>query len=238
MKAIERSDIIVMNGAGLEDFMQDALVQSNAPVIDCSVGVALLPVFEEEEHHRHHTEKAWDPHIWMDPMRAVAMAENIGCGLCQMNPEYADIYRDNVSHISDVLTSFYHTLRETASCARTDAPLARWGLITFHDGFQYFADAFGFPLLKAIEEEEGAETSAAELKKITALIEEYDIPAIFTEEHGSDATARALKRETGCEVYPLDMLMSGDGSGLASYQDGIFQNVHTVLRALGEGENQ
>ena len=46
-------------------------------------------------------------------------------------------------------------------------------------------------------------------KEIAALIEEYHIPAIFVEKNGSRATAEVIARETGCEIYELDMLMSG-----------------------------
>ena len=105
--------------------------------------------------------------------------------------------------------------------------------ITFHDGFRYFAQAFGLDLLKAIEEEEGSEASAAEIKEIVSLVEEYDIPAIFTEVNGSDATAQAIARETGCEVYALDMIMSGDGTGMQPYLDAMQKNLDTIVEALG-----
>ena len=83
------------------------------------------------------------------------------------------------------------------------------GLITFHDGFQYFAKAFHLPLLASIEEEAGSEASAHEIVEITELVKEHGIPAIFTEVNGSDATARAIARETGCRVAQLNMLMDG-----------------------------
>lgn len=109
-------------------------------------------------------------------------------------------------------------------------------LITFHNGFGYFADAFGLTILKAIEEEEGAEASAQEIREIVALIGEYDLPAIFTEVNGSDSTAQAIARETGCGVAQLDMIMSGDGSGIQPYLDAMTQNVQTLVDALGEGK--
>ena len=87
--------------------------------------------------------------------------------------------------------------------------------------------------MKAIEEEEGAEASAAEIKEIVGLIGEYDIPAIFTEKNGSDATAQAISRETGCGVAQLDLVMSGDGSGIQPYVDAMNQNIDTILEALG-----
>ena len=113
------------------------------------------------------------------------------------------------------------------------APLAGAELITFHDGFQYFVRAFDLTLLKAIEEEEGATAGAAEIEEIVGLIREYDIPAIFTEVNGSDATASAIARETGCQVCQLTMIMSGGGTGIQPYIDAMQKNIDTIAEALG-----
>ena len=66
-----------------------------------------------------------------------------------------------------------------------------------------------------------------------ALIREYDIPAIFTEKNGSDATARAIARETGVSVYQLDMIMSGEGSGVGPYINAMNANLDVIAQALG-----
>lgn len=226
MKAIEGSDVIVMNGAGLEDFMADALAQSDAAVIDCSEYVDLLPALEQEGHEEHEGhEEEYDPHYWMDTGWAL-MVRN---GLCSALEEYTGPIDPKVEY-------------------QLPDPKGLWGevscpyLITFHDGFQYFADSCGLTLLKAIEEKEGSTASAAEIKEIVALIEEYDIPAIFVERNGSWATAEAIAREvtekTG-EVFTvaeLDMLMSGTAldtrQGMDAYLELMERNFQTVAEAL------
>ena len=233
MKAIEAADVIVMNGVGLEDFMADALSTSDAPVIDCSEGVALLPAMGHEGHD-HDTE--YDPHIWMDPERADQMIRNIGGGLAAADPDRAEQYQDNAIAFSGEVYNLKLSMRFIIASDQPDLQLPHRELITFHDGFQYFADAFGLDLLKAIEEEEGSEASAAEIKEIVGLVQDYDIPAIFTETNGSDATAQTIARETGCEVFQLDMIMSGDGQGLTPYVDALRGNVETIVNALGEGQ--
>ena len=65
-----------------------------------------------------------------------------------------------------------------------------------------------------------------------ALIEEYDIPAIFVEKNGSRSTAEVIARETGCKIYELDMLMSGDGTGIRPYFDAMTANRAAVQEAL------
>lgn len=220
MKAIEAADVIVMNGVGLEDFMSDALATSDAPVIDCSERVELLEAMGHEGHD-HDTE--YDPHIWMDEGNVSVMLENITKALSDLDPDHGETYEVNRAAADAALGYDADKLSQ----------LSGKPLITFHDGFQYFAQATGLDLLKAIEEEEGAEASAAEIKEIVGLIGEYDIPAIFTEKNGSDATAQAISRETGCGVEQLDLVMSGDGSGIQPYVDAMNQNIDTILEALG-----
>lgn len=222
MKAIEKADVIVMNGAGLEDFMADALSASSAAVIDCSAGVELLPTLEHAGHDGHDHEEEYDPHIWMMEENASLMLENIGKGLTDLLPGQEELLYHNYDNANDALGYSGELL----------ASLQGKPLITFHDGFQYFAKATGLDLLKAIEEEEGAETSAAEIKEIVELIREHQIPAIFTERNGSDATAQAISRETGCAVYQLDMIMSGDGTGIQPYVDAMDANIQTIAEAL------
>lgn len=239
MKAIERADVIVINGVGLEDFMADALAQSDAAVIDCSAGIELLPTLEHagHDHSDHHDhEEEYDPHIWMDPNRAMRMVENVGSGLARLDEARAEDYLINAQEASLLLYHWKGALENCMGGENPAQPVSRGALITFHDGFQYFADAFGFTLLKAVEEEEGAETSAAEIKEITALIRDYDLLAIFTEVNGSDATAKAIQRETGVEIGQLTMLMSGESAGLSAYYDGLSGNIMTIVN-LFDGEN-
>ena len=104
-------------------------------------------------------------------------------------------------------------------------------LITFHDGFSYLADAYGLTILRAMEEEAGSEASAKDIKEIVELVREYDIPMIFVEENGSDATAKAIQRETGTDIGTLSTLMSpGD------YSQRDFQNLKTLYEGLSGEE--
>ena len=90
-----------------------------------------------------------------------------------------------------------------------------------------------FARLKAIEEEEGAEASARELEEIIELVKEHQIPAIFVEKNGSRRSADVIARETGCQVYELDMVMSGDGMGMEAYIRAMEENLAAVREGLG-----
>lgn len=218
MKAIEGADVIVMTGAGLEDFMDDALSASDAQVINCSEGIDLLPA----QGHDHDAE--YDPHIWMDPANAQVMLGTIADQLGQITGQDLQARCTEVQQQVEQASQQWKEQLTTLSDPK---------LITFHDGFQYFSRSFGLELLKAIEEEEGSEASAQEIKEIVSLVEQYHLPAIFTEVNGSESTAQAISRESGCGVYQLNMIMSGDGTGIQPYLDAMQNNIDTIVEAFG-----
>ena len=229
MKKLERADVIALNGAGLEEFLEDALATSDAAVIDCSMGVELL---ENLSHHHDedgedgHDHGHWDPHYWMDPANARIMAANMRNNMVLLDTDHAAEYESNAVRTEKILL---HVEEETRTLVEKYPLQGVPGLITFHDGFQYFAKAFHLPLLASIEEEAGSEASAHEIVEITQLVRAYDVPAIFTEVNGSDATANAIRRETGCRVDRLTMLMDGPDSDLETYCSGITGNLEAIL---------
>ncbi len=231
MRMLESADVVVLNGAGLEDFLTDALATSSAQVIDCSEGVDLLENLthdHEEGDEEGHDHGHYDPHYWMDPRNAALAVSSILNGLWEADPDYAAEYQDNAEQATVLLNSWQPELQETLAQSGVEVS----GLITFHDGFQYFAKAFDFPLLAAIEEEAGSEASAKEITEITQLVKEYELPVIFTEVNGSDATAQAISRETGCAVAQLTMLMDGPDAELSNYYDGLKSNIAAVVNGF------
>lgn len=225
VKAAEAAQVVVISGAGLEDFLDDLLL--DAPTIDASQGISLLhsdEAHEEEEHHHeedgHHHEE--DPHIWLSPENAQVMAQNICEGLSRQYPDYEDTFRTNLEDLLsqlEALQSYGEKQLSGLQCRE---------LIPFHDGFSYFAQAFHLTILESVEEESGSEASAKDLIHLTELVRTHDLPAIFTEVSGSDSAARVIARETGCKVYALDMAMSGD-----SYFEAMYHNIDTIREALG-----
>ena len=222
VKAAEAAETIVISGAGLEDFLDDLLL--NASVIDASEGIDLLcgEEHEEEHHHEdgHHHEE--DPHIWLAPENAKIMARNISDGLSTRYPQYKQTFESNLDSLLNDLTALQKYGEETLS------QLKCRDLITFHDGFSYFAQSFDLTIVKAVEEESGSEASARELIEMITLVEENALPAIFTETSGSTSAAGIIARETGCGQYTLDMAMSGD-----SYFNAMYHNIDTIKEALG-----
>ena len=229
VKTAEAAQTLVISGAGLEEFMEDILDDSKT--IDASRGIDLLGAGEEDHadhqeedshHHEdgHHHES--DPHIWLSPENAKRMAQNICRGLTDRYPRYTDTFQKNLTPLLeklDALEAYGHQQLEKLSCRE---------LITFHDGFSYFAQAFDLTILEAVEEESGSEASAQELIHLIEDVREHHLPAIFTETSGSTSAAGIIARETGCGLYKLDMAMSGD-----RYFDAMYHNIDTIKEALG-----
>ena len=226
VRAAEAAELIVISGAGLEDFLEDVL--SGGQILDASQSIALLEGEEQEHededahghgHEGHHHEK--DPHIWLSPANAITMAGNICQGLCQRYPQYEDTFRGNLAGLLADLEALQDEIHKTL----TD--LSCRELITFHDGFAYLAQACGLTIVDAIEEESGREASAKELIRVIREVEEHHLPAIFTEKSGSTAAAEIISRETGAKCLSLDMAMAGD-----SYFDAMYHNIDTLKEAL------
>lgn len=225
VKAAEAAQVVVISGAGLEDFLDDLLL--DVPTIDASQGISLLhsdEAHEEEEHHHeedgHHHEE--DPHIWLSPENAQAMAQNICDGLSRQYPDYEDTFQANLEDLLSQLEALQIYGEEQLSGLQCRE------LIPFHDGFSYFAQAFHLTILESVEEESGSEASAKDLIHLTELVRDHNLPAIFTEVSGSDSAAQVIAWETGCKVYALDMAMSGN-----SYFEAMYHNIDTIREALG-----
>lgn len=224
MRAIEGTQAVIISGAGLEEFLGDALASAQT-VIDASSGLSLLEGghhdHEHEHAHDHGHVHAEDPHIWLSPANAKVMAANICDGLTARYPEHAAIFHSNLEALLKDLDALQHYGEEklsTLSCRE---------LITFHDGFSYFAESFGLTILKAVEEESGSEASASTLIGLTTLVNEHGLTAIFTECNGATAAAQVIAAETGAQIFTLDMAMAGD-----SYFDAMYHNIDTIWEAL------
>ena len=226
MKAIEGAQVVILSGAGLEEFLGDALDSAHS-VIDSSENIPLL----EGGHHHHHEEDATeeedhhdhehDPHLWLSPAHAAMQAGNICAGLSRAYPEFSELFEANL----DLLLADLQKLEEYGR--QQLSGLASREILTFHDGFAYLADAFGIEIVEAIEEESGAEASAKELIHLIEEVRLHDISAIFVEANGSGSAASIIAAETGAALGTLSMAMSGDG-----YFTAMYENIDSLKEAL------
>lgn len=221
MRAIEAAETVVMNGAGLEDFLSD-VISTKEHIVDASQGIELLcgSHSHEEEQHGHHHEN--DPHIWLNIDNARQMASNISNGLIAQYPGQKDAITRNLISLNLKFDELDAYGTDMLSNLKTQE------LITFHDGFGYFADYWKLHILHSLEEESGSEASAAELKELIGLVQNNHLPAIFVEENGSTSASKVISAETGVKVFTLNMAM-----GEQDYFESMYQNIDNIKEALG-----
>jgi len=218
VKAAEAAELIVINGAGLEDFMEDLL--EGKQTIVASKDVPLLENCHDHGDHEDHHHEA-DSHIWLSPANAMVMVTNIMEGLVAAYPEHTEKLQWNGILLLTKLKMLLDYGNQQLS------PLKNRKLLTFHDGFGYFAQCFDLHIVAAVEEEAGAETSARQLVNLIELVQQLHIPAVFTETNGSDASAKVICAETGAGLYTLDMAISGE-----DYFTAMYHNIDTIREAL------
>ncbi len=219
MQAVQQSSLVLLSGCGLEAFMADALYGRD--VIEIADGVDVHALDEDEHDGQDGHDHELDPHIWLDPDNLVIMTHNAAEALRGRWPEHADTITQNEAAFCDQLDALKAYGQQALSA------LSCRELVTFHDGFSYFAAAFDLTIAASMEIEAGSEPSAAELVGIVTLVREHNIPVIFTEINGTADAAGIVSRETGAEIYTLDMGMQS--GALAA----IRHNIDTIREALG-----
>ena len=219
MKALEKAELVIINGAGLEDFLEDALGRIQL-IADASQGLHL-----EESHHDHDDDHGHvheeDPHIWLSPENAKVMSQNICNALITSYPQHQALFEANLVELLEELDNLQSYGEEKLSS------LSCRDIITFHDGFAYLAESYDLHILRAVEEESGSEASAAELIQLIRIVQENHLPAIFTELNGSVSAAGIISAETGVKTFALDMAMAGD-----NYFDSMYYNIDILWEAL------
>lgn len=232
MKALAVAKAVVINGAGMEEFMEKAVEMSDAPVIDSSVGIEIIGADEEDDHdheaeeeHGHDHDHSGNAHIWMSPKNAAKQTENIAEGLIKVFPQYE-------KKISANLKIYLQKLDDLDSKIKAElAPCKGAEFISFHEAYDYFAADYSLSFAASVDSDGGAEPGTKELVRLTELIKSRDIKAIFTEPDYQGSSAEVLSNETGVPVYTLNPVTSGDGSK-DSYEKIMLENCETIKKAV------
>ena len=216
MKALEKADVFVINGAGMESFMSRVSEQfTELHVITASEGVEMIQDASGEE----------NAHVWLDPVRAAQQVRNIAAGLAQADPEHAKAYEANGEAYASRLTSLGNDLRAQLADVKSRE------IITFHEAFPYFAEAFDLHVAAVIEREPGSEPTTQEIAHTVDLVREKGIAALFVEPQYPDRAAETIARETGAGIYTLDPIVTGDLDKDA-YEKKMRENADTLAEAL------
>ena len=221
--------ILVINGAGMESFIEDAYENNDSLcVIDSSEGVELLlgECGDEKSHAHSHAHKSEaNAHIWMSVENAEKQVENISSALCRELPAYSEkISKNCENYISRLKVLKDELLKECGGIGNIP-------VITFHEAYDYTAKELGLSIEASIESDEGGEPTAKELASLSKIIKEKRVKALFVEPYYKGSAANILERETGVSVYVLNPVTSGEKT-LTAYEDIMRENIKTVLKAV------
>ena len=225
MVTLEGADALVINGGGMEQFMDKVIAQRpELPVINASDGIEML--CGEDDHDGHdHDHGVYNAHVWLDPALAMRQVQNIADGLAAVDSENAEAYQQNAAAYKARLQALH------AELSAQLAPLAGSAIVTFHEAFTYFADAYGLVVAGVIANDAGEEPSTRQIAATCDLVKQYKVKALFVEPQYPQKAAETIARETGAGIYTLDPVVSGDGTK-ESYETIMRENARVLLEAL------
>ncbi len=194
------------------------------PVINASDGIEML--CGEDDHDGHdHDHGVYNAHVWLDPALAMRQVQNIADGLAAVDSENAEAYQRNAAAYKARLQALH------AELSAQLAPLAGSAIVTFHEAFTYFADAYGLVVAGVIANDAGEEPSTRQIAATCDLVKQYQVKALFVEPQYPTKSAETIARETGAKVFTLDPVVSGDGSP-ESYENAMRENARVLTEAL------
>ncbi len=218
MKTLEKADAFVINGAGMEDFMDKVTEQQKKlKVIDASRGIELI-----------HDDEGDNPHVWLSVTDAIAQVRNIADQLKEADPAHADAYEKNAAAYIEKLTA----LKSEMHAALDNVP--HKDIVTFHEAFPYFAKEFNLNIIGVVEREPGTEPTPTELQETIEQVNALPTKVLFTEPQYSPAAAETIARETGAKIYTLDPVVTGEATPQAknAYIDTMKANMKVLKEAL------
>lgn len=233
VRAMTQADAVFWNGLYLEAQLEEFLERLAARRPVYAVGEA---VPEGERLADEAYDNQYDPHVWMDPSRWRHVVVAVRDALSELEPSHAEAFEER----ADVYLDELESLDDYAHQVLESVPESSRVLVTAHDAFGYFGDAYGFEVLGI----QGFSTeSEAGLARIESLVDELvsrDIGAIFIESSVSDRNVRALIEGAQSRDHEVSIggeLFSDAMGPTGSYEGtwlGMFDhNVTAIATALG-----
>lgn len=153
-----------------------------------------------------------DPHVWLDPANAKAMAAQVAAELTRVDPANAAAYAANAQAFSQSLDAL--SGRITAELA----PVKDTPFIVFHDAYQYFERRFGLAGAGSISDVSAAAPSAKRLREVRGKIESVKAACVFREPQYDGKVVATVIEGTGAREGVLDPLGAGLTPGPEAYQ--------------------
>jgi zinc transport system substrate-binding protein len=186
---MSKADLYVMNGAGLE-FWIDRLLQANKDmtVIDSSKGIDLISESEDEI----------DPHIWISLKNAAVQVQNICSGLIQVDPANKDYYSQNRDSYLEQLKALDEELNSSFTASKKKI------FVVHHPAWTYFARDYALEQVPLMENEK--EPGPKYLSQVIDLARQNNITTVFIEPEFNPKSAEVIAKEMNASIKTLDPL--------------------------------
>lgn len=197
---VQRANLAVFNGLGLERTVRSAVANANRPdlpIVVLSDGLPTQPSRIAAPEPASASQA--NPYLWLDPRLATVYVERIADALARVEPGQGDRYRANA-------------LGYAARLERQDAdveaqlraiPPSRRKLLTLHDAFPYFAGRYGFELVGVVMKTPGRAPSAQDVADVARAIRVQDVPAVFIEPQLDARLLKLAARDAGVRIGTL-----------------------------------
>ena len=225
MVRMEKSQLIILNGGGLEawgESMKKNIDTKNVTVVVAGEGLTMQKMMEDD-----HT--VIDPHVWLDPPLAEKMVEKIAQEFERVDSANAEYYRSN----ADALTSKLGDLNRAyvqglSSCTEKN-------IITSHAAFGYLAAEYGFDQVSIAGLSPDAEPSPSQLADIVQFAKANNVRYIFFESLASPKLSQTIATEVGAQTLvlnPIEGLSDDEISKGKDYFSVMYDNLKNLQTAL------
>ncbi len=236
-KAVAAAKLVVANGLGFEGWVRRLMQASGsaAPLVEAAKSVKARTEPKEQRGHNHghkhgHDHGGLDPHAWQSVANAKLYVEAIRAALAAADPGRAAAYQANAARTLAELDALDAEIR--AAMARI--PSDRRRIITSHDAFGYFAEAYGVQFIAPRGVSTEAEASARDVARIITQVKRDKIAAVFLENVSDQRLMQQIARETGARIGGTlySDSLSGPEGPAPTYIRMMRHNIRTIAEAL------
>jgi ABC-type Zn uptake system ZnuABC Zn-binding protein ZnuA len=215
---IANSQMLIANGAGLEEWLQEVIDNAGGERIVVEAAAALAG----------NEDRPGDPHFWLDPNHVIHYANQIRDGLIELDPDGATVYARNTDELIAQIEELDGWINEQVEVISPELRL----LVTNHESFGYFADRYGFVIVGTIipSVSTGSSPSAQQMVALVEAINATNTGAIFLEEGSNPDLAEQLASEAGIEV--IKYLRTQPQYPEEGYVEMMKYNTRAIVEAL------
>ncbi|TKD68221.1 metal ABC transporter solute-binding protein, Zn/Mn family [Pseudalkalibacillus hwajinpoensis] len=238
MTKLAESDIFIYNGAGMEGFaeaVKETLQNEDVTVLEAADGIHMDET--EEEHEAHADEQSHDghdhgdinPHIWIDPILSIQLAENIKDTLVDLAPEKKEMFEKNFKALKNDLLALDESFKDMVS----NAPKNEF--LISHDAYSYWESRYGLKQLSVSGLSPSQEPTQKQLEDIIDTAESHSISYMLFEQNATPKPAKAVQQELGLKtlrIHNLSVLSEKDIKNNETYLTLMEKNIHTMKKAL------